>query len=207
MKTIDLSTWKRKQHFEFFSQFEEPFYGVTIAVDVTIAMRNAKEKGISFFAYYLHKCVLASNQIENFKYRITPENQVVLYDHIGASATLMRSNETFAFSDIPYAQDLDTFAKSIQKETERIEQSESLFPPENPENVIHYSAIPWLNFSSITHARMFKRKDSVPKISFGKVIEQNEKKTMPVAIYVHHGLVDGLHISRFVDVFQKLLNA
>ncbi len=87
MKTIDLSTWKRKQHFDFFTQFEEPFFGVTVSVDVTKAMRVAKEKGYSFFSYYLHKCVLASNQIENFKYRITPDNQVVLYDHIGASAT------------------------------------------------------------------------------------------------------------------------
>ncbi|GGG21383.1 chloramphenicol acetyltransferase [Dokdonia pacifica] len=207
MKTIDLSTWKRKQHFDFFTQFEEPFFGVTVSVDVTKAMRVAKEKGYSFFSYYLHKCVLASNQIENFKYRITPDNQVVLYDHIGASATLMRKNETFAFSDIPYAEDFNEFVTSLQKEIERIQESDTLFPPENPENVIHYSAIPWLNFSSITHARMFKAKGSEPKISFGKVTTQSEKKTMPVAIYVHHGLIDGLHVSRFIDVFQNLLNA
>ncbi|WP_299675203.1 CatA-like O-acetyltransferase [uncultured Dokdonia sp.] len=206
MKTIDLSTWKRRQHFEFFNQFEEPFYGVTVSVDVTKAMQVAKEKGYSFFSYYLHKCVLASNQIENFKYRITPDNQVVLYDHIGASATIMRPNETFAFSDIPYAASFDTFSKSVQKEIERIQQSESLFPPNNPDNVIHYSAIPWLNFSAITHARMFKSRGSEPKISFGKVIVVNEKKTMSVAIYTHHALVDVLHISQFIDIFQSKLN-
>lgn len=206
MKTINLSTWKRRQHFEFFNQFEEPFYGVTVSVDITRAMHIAKEKGYSFFSYYLYKCVLASNQIENFRYRITQDNQVVLYDHIGASATIMRSNETFAFSDIPYAEDFDTFSKSVQKEIDRIQQSDMLFPPNNPDNVIHYSAIPWLNFSSITHARMFTSRGSEPKISFGKVIDTSEKKTMSVAIYVHHALVDALHISRFIAIFQSLLN-
>jgi chloramphenicol O-acetyltransferase type A len=206
VKTIDLSTWKRKQHFEFFSQFEEPYFGLTVTVDVTKAMQKAKQQGVSFFQYYLHKCVLATNQIENFKYRITPDNEVILHDHIGASATLMRANETFGFSYIPYAEDFDTFAQATKMEIERIKQSDALFPAQNPDSVIHYSAIPWLDFSAITHARAFKRRDSVPKISFGKVTPQNEKKTMSVAIYVHHGLIDGLHISRFVAIFQDLLN-
>ncbi|MFC4633820.1 CatA-like O-acetyltransferase [Dokdonia ponticola] len=150
--------------------------------------------------------MLATNQIENFKYRITPDNEVIVHNHIGASATIMRSNETFGFTYIPYAEDFDTFAKTTQKEIERIQQSDALFSDENPNSVIHYSAIPWLDFSAITHSRMFKRKDSVPKISFGKVTSKNEKKTMPVAVYVHHGLVDGLHISRFIALFQDLLN-
>ena len=206
MKTIDLSTWKRKQHFEFFNQFEEPFFGITMSIDVTIAMQKAKQQGVSFFQYYLHKCVLATNQIENFRYRITSDNEVILHDRIGASATIMKPNETFAFSYIPYAEDFDTFAQIVQKEIDRIQQSDALFPVENPDNVIYYSAIPWLSFSAITHARMFKIKDSVPKISFGKVITENEKKTMSVAVYVHHGLADGLHISRFTTLFQDLLN-
>ncbi len=206
MKKINLSTWKRKQHFEFFSQFEEPYFGLTVTVDVTIAMQKAKEKGVSFFQYYLHKCILAANQIENFRYRITPDNEVIIHDHIGASATIMRPNKTFGFSYIPYAEDFDVFAQIVQKEIDRIQQSDALFPDENPDSVIHYSAIPWLDFTSLTHARMFKRRDSVPKISFGKVTLQDEKKTMPVAVYVHHGLIDGLHISRFTTLFQDLLN-
>lgn len=207
MKTIDISSWKRKQHFEFFNQFEEPYFGITVPIDVTKAMHTAKKNGYSFFKYYLHKCMLATNDIENFKYRITEDNQVVLYDDIGASATMMRENETFGFSYIPFIKDFDTFAIAAQKEMDRIKESDSLFPSEDPVNVIHYSAIPWLDFSSLTHARMYKRKDSIPKISFGKVTTNNGKKTMPVAIYVHHGLVDGLHISRFATLFQDLLNA
>lgn len=116
LKKINLSTWKRKQHFEFFSQFEEPYFGLTVTVYVTTAVQKAKEKGVSFFNYYLHKCILAANQVENFRYRITPDNEVIIHDHIGASAPIMRSNETFGFSYIPYAEDFDVFAHTVQKE-------------------------------------------------------------------------------------------
>ena len=33
---IDLSTWNRKEHFEFFCTFEEPFFGITTQIDMTI---------------------------------------------------------------------------------------------------------------------------------------------------------------------------
>ncbi len=206
MKTIDLSTWKRKQHFDFFNQFEEPYFGSIVHVDVTKALRVSKEHSYSFFTYYLHKCILATNAIENFRYRITQDNQVVVYDTIGASATMMRENETFGFSYIPYIKDFDEFTDTTQKEKDRIKQSNDLFPSVNPENVIHYSAIPWLAFTGLTHARIYKAKDSIPKISFGKITDIEGKKTMPVSIFVHHALVDGLHVSRFVQEFQDLLN-
>ena len=31
------------------------------------------------------------------------------------------------------------------------------------------------------------------------------KKIMNVAIYVHHGLADGYHIAKHLDIFQKLI--
>ena len=206
MKTIDLSTWKRKAHFEFFTQFEEPYFGTVVSVDVTKAYKIAKKNNFSFFTYYLHKCVLATNTVENFKYRITPENQVVIHDTIGASATMMRTDETFGFSYIPYLESFEAFSQVTQQERDRIQNSQDLFPPQNPDNVIHYSAIPWLNFTALTHARFYAVKDSVPKISFSKVTEARGIKTMNVSVFVHHALVDGLHVARFFDVFQEVLN-
>lgn len=206
MQHIDLSTWKRAAHFDFFSQFDEPYWGITVAVNVTHALAKVKKEKLSFFSYYLHKAVLSSNAIENLKYRITPENKVVLYENLGASATIMRDDETIGFSYIPYEIDYPKFYESVQKETARIKSSRALFPPTNPENVIHYSALPWLDFSSLSHARNLRNPDSVPKISFGKVTKNNlGEYTMPVSVHVHHGLVDGIHVSRFIDVFQKLL--
>ena len=73
-------------------------------------------------------------------------------------------------------------------------------------DVIHYSSIPWCTFTGLTHARNFKAEDSAPKITFGKMFSKGEKRIMPVSIYVHHGLVDGLHVGEYMGLFQKLMN-
>lgn len=71
---------------------------------------------------------------------------------------------------------------------------------------MHCSALPWIDFTSITYARMFKRKDSVPKISYGQITQKRDQYMMSISVFVHHGLIDGLHISRFKEEFQALLN-
>ena len=73
--------------------------------------------------------------------------------------------------------------------------------------MIHFSAIPWLNFTSLSHARSYSYPDSCPKISFGKMTTlDNGKKMMPLSVHVHHGLMDGMHVGKFVALFQELMN-
>lgn len=87
-----------------------------------------------------------------------------------------------------------------------MQASTGLDPSGPGQNVIHYSSVPWIKFTSVSHARSFKFKDSCPKISFGKIFDENERKMMPVSIHVHHALADGYHIGLFIDKFQELLN-
>ena len=203
---IDISSWNRKEHFEFFCTFEEPFFGITTPIDMTIAYEKAKTMQIPFFVYYLHKTIAAINQVENFRYRIE-ENEVVLYDEIDASATIIREDKTFGFSFMKFHSDIQDFAKIAQIEIERIQITPRLFTREFPENIIHFSAVPWINFTGLTHSRKYSLKDSCPKVSYGKLVEENGKKSMALSVTVHHGLVDGYHMGLFVDALQNLLNS
>lgn len=207
MKTlINIDTWNRKEQFLFFSQFDEPFFGVTVKVDCTIAYLKAKEKGISFFLYYLYRALKASNQIENFRYRII-ENQVYEFEKVNASPTIDRPNGTFGFAYMDYFEDENMFYENALQEIKNVRNSTSLLPATSGENVIHFSAIPWLDFTSISHARSFSHPDSCPKISFGKITENGGKREMAVSIHGHHGLMDGVHVGEFVKQFQELLDA
>ena len=203
---LDLTTWNRKEHFLFFKQMEEPFYGITTTIDCTQAYGKAKTLGVSFFSYYLHKTLSAVNAIENFRYRII-EDEVYVFDVIDASATVMRKDTTFGFSYMPYTENPIDFAQIVQTEIERIQTTTGVFTREYPENLIHFSALPWINFSSLSHARSFTWPDSCPKISYGKLLDENGKKTMPISVHVHHGLVDGYHVGLFLDALQQLMNA
>jgi len=202
---ITLDDWKRKDHFQFFSKFEEPFFGVTINIDCTLAYQQAKEKGNSFFLYYLYRALKAANAIENFRYRII-DKEVYLFDQINASATINRPDETFGFSYMDYDKNEELFYQNAKEEIARVQQSKGLIPAGSGENVIHFSAVPWLDFTSLSHARSFTFPDSCPKISFGKVTENNGKKLMSVSIHAHHGLMDGFHIGLFAEQFQELMN-
>jgi chloramphenicol O-acetyltransferase type A len=204
---LDLNSWNRKEHFDFFCSMEEPFYGLTTTLDCSIAYQKSKEQQIPFFTYYLHKTLVAVNAVENFKYRII-EKEVFVYNQINASATIMREDKTFGFSLIEFDPDLIKFSQITNNEIVRIQNTSGLFTRDFHEtNLIHFSALPWINFTSLSHARSYTFPDSCPKISFGKLINSNGIKTMSVSVHVHHGLVDGYHVGLFLDELQTQLNS
>ncbi len=207
IQKLDIETWNRKEHFEFFNQMEEPFFGITTKINCTIAYEKAKKFNVSFFEYYLHKTLIAVNQTENFRYRII-NNEVFIFDKINASATIMRDDKTFGFSLIEFKENLDVFSQNTIKEIERVRNTTGLFTREFPLiNLIHFSTIPWINFTSLSHARSFTFPDSCPKITFGKMkVSKSGKRKMSISIHVHHALVDGYHVGKFVELFQKLMN-
>ncbi|MFE3867443.1 CatA-like O-acetyltransferase [Flavobacterium sp. LS2P90] len=208
MKTLlDIENWNRKEHFLFFKQMEEPFFGATVEIDCTKAYEATKALNTSFFIYYLHKTLVAVNTNKSFRYRIS-EDKIFVHDTINASATIGRENGTFGFSLIEYNANFTVFQKSALTEIERIQSTTGLFTRTFKEdNVIHFSAIPWLNFTSLSHARSYSFPDSCPKISFGKMmVAENGKRTMPMSVHVHHGLIDGLHLGQYVDYFQEIMN-
>lgn len=204
MKTINISTWNRKQHFKHFSGLTDPYFAVTIPFNVKKAYRFSKENKVSFFAKYLHDCMRAINNIENLKYRIE-NNKIIAYDIIHASATLMREDNTFGFSFIKFDEDLNVFIENIRIEKERIKATNDLYPPINGLNCIHCSAMPWVSFSGHKEP-VSGLQDSVPKIAFSKASYMNDELIMNVSISVNHALVDGYHVGLFSEKFQQYLN-
>ncbi|BAO77170.1 CatA-like O-acetyltransferase [Winogradskyella sp. PG-2] len=204
MKIVDIDTWNRKELYNHFIRLKDPYFGVVIPFDVTKAYDYAKGQKISFFAQYLHSCMKAVNEVDNFRYRII-DNKVVDYDVIHASATIMREDKTFGFSFINYDEDLDVFINNLKKEKIRIQNSYDLYPPVNSQDCIHCSALPWFKFSG--HKEPVSGiMDSVPKIAFSKAEKSNGKLMMNVSINVNHALVDGYHVGLFEEKFQFNLN-
>lgn len=183
---------------------KDPYFGLTIPFDVTNAYNFSKANGVSFFGKYLHACMKAINSIENLKYRIE-NGQVVVYDVVHASATIMRPDNTFGFSLIDFNEDLEVFIKNIENEKVRIENSSELYPPKNGLDCIHCSAMPWVNFSGQKEP-VSGEIESVPKVAFSKAIKAGTELKMNVAISVNHALVDGYHIGLFSEKFQQFLN-
>ncbi len=206
-RIIDIETWKRKEHFRFFEKYEEPFFGITANVNCTKAYRIAKEKNLSFFLYYLYTSLKAVNGIEELRYRI--ENGMpVCYDVIHGSTTVMNSNELFSFAFLPFSNNFDKFYRQAVIAVDKAKQQLGLGLDEDTgrPDVIHYSTVPWVSFTSLSQERCFSKSDSIPKITFGKFFSEENTLKIPVSVHAHHGLADGLHVGRFFELFQELLD-
>ncbi|GAA4354472.1 chloramphenicol acetyltransferase [Hymenobacter saemangeumensis] len=203
---IDLATWPRREHYEFFSAFEEPFFGLQAEVDCSAALAEAKRLGVPFFLYYLHCTLLAANAVEELRCRVV-DGQVVRYDRVHASPTIGRADHTFGFAFVEAHETLAAFVAAAEAEIAAVQQSSGLRLNEHTSrpDTIHCSAIPWVKFTGLSHARSFRYPDSCPKISYGKLYELGAVRLMPVSVHVHHGLADGYQVGLFLEKFQELL--
>ena len=204
---IDLQHWERKEHFCFFSKMDEPFFGLTAEIECTQAHAHAKARGWSFFQYYHYLAIQTANSIREFKIRIENE-QVVEYDILRVSTTILRPDKTFAFTIVEYQENFEDFSCAFDKEIRAVMQSSGLRLRVSGEYLdqIHFSTLPWVKFTSISHARDLNNPDSVPKISFGKLTKRDNRYFMPVSVTVHHALMDGYHVGQFVQQFEAALN-
>lgn len=206
MKTkIEIENWNRNKLYSFFKDFEEPMFGVCVNVDCTKVFYASKENKRSLFLAYLHKSLIAVNSIQAFKYRIEDE-EVFVYDKIHASTTILKPDNTFGFADIEYTEDYVVFEKEAKEIINSVHNSKELHSNKFGQAVIHYSAVPWVHFTSMSHARKYSIKCSCPKISFGKILNVNERIIMPVSIHGHHALMDGITIGEYIDLFQTKLD-
>ena len=202
---IELATWKRREHFEVFKNFDEPLFGITVKVECSRAYLKAKETGYPFSLYYLYLSLKAANEIEEFRYRIEGD-KVFCYDSVSAGPTIFREDETYGVGYFPYNKNIAEFMKLATLEVERVKTERGLKFPVTGENIIHFSTIPWADFTSINHARRLDIGRSIPKITFGKVTRNGDKMWMPLDVHANHAVMDGFHVSKFIERFQELLN-
>ena len=203
---IDISTWKRRDNYAFFSDFLNPNLGVTVRVDAAHAYAAAKEKGVSFFLSYFYAVLCAVNAIEEFRYRFDGEGNIVLYERIDGLAPIrVPEKDNFAEMVFPFAENFDTFCETARRvianaaSTDPYEQADGM----KEYNVILVSALPKLDFTSFCNTQRDEHGNDYPLCVIGKM---GEDKKMPVSVTVHHGFADGEHISRFFELLQENLN-
>lgn len=209
MKTrIDFQTWKRREYYEHFGKCADPYFGVTVNVDCTVAYEGCKRLGFSFFVYYMFESIKAINRIENFRYRLIDED-IWLFDCIHASTTVGRSDGSFGFALFRYTEDFDVFQKDAALQIAKVQKTSGLNADVDDAkrlDVIHYTTLPWFSFTSFKHEKNINSKESIPKIAFGKFFEHENKKWLPVSVNANHGLLDGYHIGKYLEFFQVGLN-
>jgi chloramphenicol O-acetyltransferase type A len=203
---IDLATWPRRAVFEFYLPFDKPYFNVCTRLDITKLLTELKKrKGTNVWLTYHYLALRAANEIEPFRYRLR-KGQVLVHDVINGGTTIILPNETFTLVYFDYAENFSKFMEGATHAVDDIKKGDWAFRPKHEDDArIHCTTLPWISFTSFSHARRWGREDSVPKISFGKFESENGRTLMPFSVEVHHSLVDGLHVGRYIARIEEML--
>jgi chloramphenicol O-acetyltransferase type A len=203
---LDLDTWPRRAVFEFFLPFDKPYFNVCTRLDVTNLLAELKQReGASVWLAYHYFAVRAANEVEPFRYRLR-QGKVLVHDVINGGTTLILPNENFTLVYFDYAESFSKFMEGARRAVEEIRNGDGAFRPKHEDDArIHCTTLPWISFTSFSHARRWGREDSVPKISFGKFTQENSRTLMPFSVEVHHSLMDGLHVGRYLARMEEML--
>jgi chloramphenicol O-acetyltransferase type A len=205
MRIIDLSTWPRRQHYDFFNAAIYPHFNLCVNVDVTALRALVKAHDLSFSVALVYLLTRAAHDIPEFRYRIRG-TQVVEHDVVHPSMTVLTAEEVFSFCTMPYSDDFSTFAARAAEAIARAEAELILSDEPGQDNLLFMTALPWVAFTGLQHPIHIDPVDSVPRIAWGKFTPAGDRVQMPLSVQAHHGLVDGLHAGRYFEQVQAYLD-
>jgi len=199
---IDTETWSRRDLFRLFREYDAPAFNICADVDATRLLDFARGRRLSFFVAYHYLSTKVANEVEPFRYRLRG-GRVLVHERVHAGAILLLEDESFTFMYFDYTEDFKAFHERAVETIERSRREPpALDAREGSDDLIYHSVIPWVSFTSISHARDSRRQSGIPKIAFGRYAEAGGRVRMPVSVEVHHALMDGLHVGRYFERLQ-----
>lgn len=202
-RIIDLETYPRRSHFEYFGAMAYPYLGLTANVDVTNLIRFARAHGGSSFHAILWAAAKAANAVPELRQRVV-DGQIAEFEHCNIGYTVAREDHTFCNCYTETRMSLENYLVDARIRQEEAKQHSGFVNPDEDETgLIFTSCVPWVAFTQVIQP-VPSPGDYNPRIIFGKYIPEGEKTLMPLHIQCNHALVDGYHISEFFRIFQQI---
>ncbi|MEM1221003.1 MAG: CatA-like O-acetyltransferase [Bacteroidota bacterium] len=207
MKIITFTDPHRKKHFEFFRAMDQPHFGITAEVDITLFLQKVRASAdLRFTPGLVYLIGRTALRIPPFCRRIRKE-QVVEHTVLRPSFTVPTAkSEVFSFCTVTYQEDPRAFHQHTVERIAAMETEPSFEDEEGADNYLFLSAFPWASFTSITHAMHYHPGDSIPRITWGKYFKRENRVLMPLGVQAHHAIVDGSDLGKYYQEIQRLLN-
>lgn len=203
---LNMDTYPRRAHFDYFRSLAYPYAGLTVEVDITEFLSAVKAKGLPFFLSLCWCVGQAANSVPQLRQRIL-DGKIVEFDRCPTSHTVALPDGTYCyctlevgrpfFDYLPYAAAAQEAAKTQGSIEESAEEALSLF---------FVSTLPWVSYTGLVQPVPCPA-DSNPRITWGKYRAAEGRTLLPVSILCHHALVDGRHIAAFYDALTERLSA
>lgn len=201
MREVDPGTWPRREVFEFFSPLSNPFYSLCFRLDVTELYDYVKARGLSFYYALVYLSTLAVNRTEAFSYALEGGEPVRLEERLPSFTDMKPGAEHFHIVTMPCRGSLEDFCAAARKKS--LEQDFFIDHSAEGKDLIFISCLPWFDLTALTNERDMDRDDAIPRLAWGRFVEENGRKTLGYSVEVNHRFIDGAHIGQFVRTLEE----
>lgn len=202
---VDIDSWPRRSTYEFFKEYADPFFNFTAPVDITRLYRFVKKNDLSVSLAALFYVMKAANEIREFRIRLV-DGRLVEFDAVEATQTILNDDETFSFAYFEMRPDVFQFVRDGKTALEKYKKLKTFDVESDRLDLIYFSVIPWVSFTSFKHASRLDRRQTVPRIVFGKIFDEGERKKIPLSVEANHTIMDGFHVGKLFNRFQELID-
>jgi chloramphenicol O-acetyltransferase type A len=203
---LDIGKWPRRSTYEFFKDYPDPFFNFTANLDVSQLYRFCKENNLAYSLAVLYYSLVAANEIREFRIRLM-DGQLVEFDRIHATQTILNDDETFSFAYFEMKDDVFEFNRAGKAALEKYRALKTFDVETDRFDLIYYSVIPWVSFTSFKHASRLDRTQTIPRIVFGRIFDDpGGCKLMPLSVEANHTIMDGFHVGKFFNRFQEAIS-
>lgn len=200
-KYLEMDTYKRKEHFEYFNRLSYPYVGITVNVDISALLKKVRAENLPFFLTVCYCVSNAANGVPEMRQRIL-NDKIIEFDRCPTSHTVALEDGTYCYCTLDGNRPFSRFLPYAIQAQEAAKRNRTLSEAAaEVSDKIFISTLPWVTYTSLIQPVPIPA-DSNPRITWGKYFIQGAKTLMPVSALCHHGLVDGIHIARFYELLQ-----
>lgn len=205
-KQIAIENWKRRETYSFFRDSPNPYYNITVRMDVTQARQRARQAGVRFSVYLLYASIKAVNSIEELRCRQIG-GQVWLFDAIRVNTPVPLPDHSFRSIIIPWRPTLQEFAAEADRMREAALRGEGdAYGADDQKDTFCISINPWYDFTGLSFQLGPNGSEEIPLSVVGKMVETDGRWSVAVATRFHHGFTDGYHVGQYFEAFQRNLD-
>ena len=197
--------WARRETFDFFSRLSNPFYSVSFRLDVTRLYDFCKARGLSFYYALVYFSAQAINDTEAFSYALRDGELVKLPARKPSFTDLRKGEENFYIVTMPCGGTPEEFCRAAKEKSAA--QHTFIDMSQEGDDLIFLSCLPWLDLTALTNERDFDPDDAIPRLAWGKYVRREGRLELGYSVEVNHRFIDGLHIGRFAERLQALIDA
>lgn len=205
MKVVDLDSWPRRKHYEFFRAADYGFYNVCFDVEVGRFVRGLKAEGLPFYYAMIRAVTRAAEAVEEFRYRARGD-EVVLHESLTPSFTDMDDGgELFKLVTAGAGGGIRDFCARAAAKSRAQTEPFPLAELAGRDDFLYITSLPWISFTHVSHTFSIRKDDSVPRLSWGRYRAEGDRLLLPYSCQVHHSFVDGIHVARHKEALEDYL--